>query len=505
MSSAKSSETGSATTEKATSANASRNATKRAGRERDRDEDTVDHFSIGDDTHDPDDAARAEGHGKSTKPTSRVGATQVVARRSPGDTITDDAVTAATPVTPKVTETSAPSPSSTSLAVAAGTPAGTVAKTVSTVLTSILTPFAPMSDVPGDTRGPISWALLALGRRGSESLDSVVTTDRATAAVTATAATGPSTATPLTQAEYDAAFTAAPPSLFANLEVLALRAVHDVLQLVGIDSRTLIREVVGLASATRPPFFFTFGQRVRQSEFEGMQVWEIAPSDPSGKYVVAIHAGGFSLQPSIPHWLYYSQMARSTGATVVVPIYPLVQDGGTAGTVVPAIADLIEQHVEDHGAENVSVFGDSAGGTIALAAAQLLAGRGATQPASMVLASPVLDLTFSNPNLALADDPLADPDEGRRVGRLWAGDLSLTDPMVSPLYGSLDGLPPTYVYEGSASVLAPDGLVLKQHAEAEGAPFTFVLARNQLEDWVLYPFGDGLKYTRQIREQLGLV
>ena len=52
-------------------------------------------------------------------------------------------------------------------------------------------------------------------------------------------------------------------------------------------------------------------------------------------------------------------MARNTGATVIVPIYPLVPQGGTAGTVVPAMADLISSQIDQHGAENVSVYGDS--------------------------------------------------------------------------------------------------------------------------------------------------
>jgi triacylglycerol lipase len=139
-----------------------------------------------------------------------------------------------------------------------------------------------------------------------------------------------------------------------------------------------------------------------------------------------------------------------------------------------------------------------------LAATQLLHSRGDTQPASMVLASPLLDLTLSNPNIPLADDPLANGEGSRPFLQQWAGDLPLTDPLVSPLYGSLDGLPPTTVYAGSASLLAPDTLVLQQIAQTEGAPFTFVLERDQLEDWVLVPFGDGPNYTQQIYEELGL-
>ncbi len=68
--------------------------------------------------------------------------------------------------------------------------------------------------------------------------------------------------------------------------------------------------------------------------------------------------------PAIFNWLDYAAMARDTGATVIVPIYPLVPQGGTAGTVVPAMADLISSQIDQHGAENVSVYGDSAGGSI---------------------------------------------------------------------------------------------------------------------------------------------
>jgi triacylglycerol lipase len=82
--------------------------------------------------------------------------------------------------------------------------------------------------------------------------------------------------------------------------------------------------------------------------------------------------------------------------------------------------------------------------------------------------------------------------------------LALTDPLVSPLYGSLAGLPPTTVYSGSLSMLAPDALALQQEAQDEGAPFTFVNASGEIEDWVIYPFGDGTRYQGQIYQELGL-
>ena len=152
-------------------------------------------------------------------------------------------------------------------------------------------------------------------------------------------------------------------------------------------------------------------------------------------------------------------MASQTGATVVVPIYPLVQQGGTAGVVVPKVANLISTEIAAHGAPHVSVLGDSAGGTIGLAAVEYLVATNQAVPASMVLLSPALDLTASNPAIGLVNAPfLGGPaalGATQQIGKEWAGGLSMTNPLVSPLDGSLKGLPPTYVYAGSLDPVAP--------------------------------------------------
>ena len=62
-----------------------------------------------------------------------------------------------------------------------------------------------------------------------------------------------------------------------------------------------------------------------------------------------------------------------------------VPQGGTAGTVVPAMVDLISSQIDQHGADNVGVYGDSLGGTIGLAAVQELVLRGDPVPSHMVL------------------------------------------------------------------------------------------------------------------------
>src|SRR4029077_8928386 len=184
------------------------------------------------------------------------------------------------------------------------------------------------------------------------------------------------------------------PSIVSQVFTGFFRVVRAVGDSLGVD---LGIPLLQLISSDSPPWFTTLGLNVHRGEFEGMPVWTLqSPSSSSEETVVAVHGGAFIAHPTIVNGLDYAVMARDPGATVIVPIYPLVPQGGTAATVVPAMADLISAQIDQHGAENVSVYGDSAGGAIALAAVQELVRRRETVPSHMVLISPALDATLSN-------------------------------------------------------------------------------------------------------------
>lgn len=308
------------------------------------------------------------------------------------------------------------------------------------------------------------------------------------------------------------------PSLFTRFEEAALWPVKPLLAFSGLDAMIsspnspLLQlftgnvPLLGIFIGNHPPQLLTLllGETVQTNVYNGMQVVQITPAHPDGNYVVAIHGGAFIFPPSIFHWLQYSVMAYQTGATIEVPIYPLLQQGGTAGTVVPNMAGLISSQVVAHGAPHVSVIGDSAGGNLALAATEYMVAHGQTVPGSMVLLSPWLDVGMTNPNIGLVQDPLLPVVPGQQIGKVWAGNLSITNPMVSPLYGSLSGLPKTYVYSGNLDSLSPDVLVLQHDAALAGAPFNFVLGNGEIHDWIILT-PDGPQYWPQIDQELGLV
>lgn len=247
----------------------------------------------------------------------------------------------------------------------------------------------------------------------------------------------------------------------------------------------------------QPPTSVTRGLDVHHWTFNGWAVYTLQTKSPSERTVVRIHGGAFTLEPTILHWRDYVSIARDTGAKVVVPIYPLAPKG-TAATVVPQMADLISSLITRHGAQWVSVYGDSAGGTLALAAAQELVRRDAETPDRLVLISPCLDVTFRNPAYETIGDPVLRRAEPGEAGALWAGDLDPTNPLVTPLFG----LPPTATYAGSVELLAPDTLRLRERAIAEGADISFDLRRGLTHDWALPSSVEGRQVRSQIYRQL---
>ncbi|MCB1293851.1 MAG: alpha/beta hydrolase fold domain-containing protein, partial [Gordonia sp.] len=263
-------------------------------------------------------------------------------------------------------------------------------------------------------------------------------------------------------------------SLMTQSRVGVLQASTIVARLLGIPTGTNVPTPEQDSDPGRPPTTNAEGVVMTMSKYRGWNVWQMAPQDgpasappiatrPTRRTIIAVHGGAYVEPPTPAHWAYYASLVRETGATVEIPLYPGALIAHAAG-VIPNMADYFSAQIREHGAENVSVLGDSAGAAITLAATQELVRRGQPVPASLVLVSPWLDATMTDTAPAPYFDPFLNVDTLRTTGKMWAGNLSTRDPRVSPLFGSLAGLPPTYVYSGSVDLLYKDAFALSRKA-----------------------------------------
>ncbi|MBY8861962.1 alpha/beta hydrolase [Nocardia sp. CA2R105] len=202
----------------------------------------------------------------------------------------------------------------------------------------------------------------------------------------------------------------------------------------------------------------------REGVEEGLRTFRArrkgAPETPLR--LLFLHGGACIMDLQTIQWNIPIGLLERVDAEVVAPIYPLGPEADWQETTT-----AIKQHylalAEAHGAENIIVFGDSAGASLTLLLAQALRDGGLPQPKALLLFSPALDLTGTDPGqIALARrDPMLSLNLLKEVEHRWLKGLPPDDPRVSALFASHADLPPTMIFSGDREFVHSDALRLK--------------------------------------------
>ena len=174
---------------------------------------------------------------------------------------------------------------------------------------------------------------------------------------------------------------------------------------------------------------------------------------PVRSQMLYLPGGGYVNPPAFLHWWFIARLVKTLDLACTVPLYPLAPEHQCDEGIAFAL-EAYRRLVSEHGAQNLLVMGDSAGGGLALAMLQ----HAETMPAGLILNAPWLDAGVSDPAQVEIErnEWLLNSFTLRTWGRWWAGPKDLRDPMVSPLFGDLSRLPPTLLLCGSADILVAD-------------------------------------------------
>ncbi len=207
-------------------------------------------------------------------------------------------------------------------------------------------------------------------------------------------------------------------------------------------------------------------------------VYTLRKSDDYDKIVIYIHGGSFITNVTPTQLHYVDNIAQDTNAKVYVPMYPLAPTYTYKDTY--ALLETLYTSLLEQG-KSITIFGDSAGGGIALGFVEELNEKGIQVPDKLILMSPLLDITGTNEEAYEneAKDPLVTRYEVIMCGLAWAGDTDVFDYHVSPIYGDITNMPKTLVTMGSNEYLAKD--IMK---------FYGIMRDNKQDIKLLY--GDGL-------------
>lgn len=238
-----------------------------------------------------------------------------------------------------------------------------------------------------------------------------------------------------------------------------------------------------------PPLWLHLRHRIEHRRVFGCTVWSLAPAGPArGPQLLYLHGGAYVDGLGASHWRFLARLADDTGSTLLVPEYPLAP-AHHAPEVLRLVLTLYRELGAAGTGRGLAVMGASSGAGIALVLAQQLRRRHLPPPARLVLLSPWLDVSMCNPALVAANrrDPLQDLDGLGVAGRLYAGDRAPDDPLVSPIYGSLAGLPPTTLLVGTHDLLLPDARRFRDLALAAGVDLDYQEYPGMVHEWTLAP------------------
>lgn len=218
----------------------------------------------------------------------------------------------------------------------------------------------------------------------------------------------------------------------------------------------------------------------------------------SQKSLIYLAGGGFVLPMSELHWSYIENIMRSLDIEIYVPIYPLALEF--------SFKDMSEFLVDfyrslDVDFSNLTIMGDSAGGTLALSLAQSIQKHNLKNPKQIIVISPLVRFDFSNPQIQIAQksDFISATKALGQIGEWVAIGSSLNDSLISPYYGNFKDTSPIHIFSGTADITNPDTRTM---VEQNPTDFNYYEYNKMPHIFPLFPLPEGKSASNIIKSLL---
>ncbi len=188
------------------------------------------------------------------------------------------------------------------------------------------------------------------------------------------------------------------------------------------------------------------------------------------RVILFLHGGGYNLCSINTHRELAAHIAKESGAKVLLIDYRLAPEYPFPAALEDATASY--RWLLDSGltGQNIAIAGDSAGGGLALATAISIRDAGGPLPSAVACVAPWTDLCMTGDSIKTKAE--IDPLIRIQSAKIWAenyiGDNDPSNPLISPLYADLKGLPPLLIHIGTDDMLLDDSKRIAKKAEDAG-------------------------------------
>lgn len=217
-----------------------------------------------------------------------------------------------------------------------------------------------------------------------------------------------------------------------------------------------------------------FGVSVEATTINGLHAEWLRPKHAeTRKVLLYLHGGAYLVGSCRTHRQMVSHIARAAGIPALVPEYRLAPEHPFPAAIEDAVG--VYRALLDGGwaARDILIGGDSAGGGLTVATLLSLRHAGLPLPSAAVLLSPFLDVTASGESARTRanQDPWFDAKDMHLVTDLYCeAGVDLRNPLVSPVFANVAGLPPTFIQVGDDEILLSDSTRFADKLKAAGVP-----------------------------------
>jgi acetyl esterase/lipase len=200
-------------------------------------------------------------------------------------------------------------------------------------------------------------------------------------------------------------------------------------------------------------------------------MWAVPKEANDKKVILCFHGGGYFIGSMYTHRKMYAHLAKRIGCKALIINYSLAPEHTFPTQINESIKVyqwLLEQGFTP---KDIAFAGDSAGGGLLVSVMLELKNKSIPQPVAGMAMSPWFDLEATSESMSTNAeiDLIFSREWIKSMGRSYLGEHgNEKDPVASPLYSNLDGLPPLYLHVGGDEVLLDDSIRLAMLGEQSG-------------------------------------
>lgn len=227
--------------------------------------------------------------------------------------------------------------------------------------------------------------------------------------------------------------------------------------------------------------------------------WARREGEESRGAILYLHGGSYTAGSLAYAKGFGGVLSDETGYETLCVGYRLAPEHPFPAALDDALA-AYRAVIETHDPCHVALVGESAGGGLCYALCLKLKALNLPLPACVAALSPWTDLTMTLESVeALKDvDPILSADGLSLSARMYGGD-DLSSPFISPLYGDLTHMPPSFIAAGTHEILLDDSVLMAKKLNEALSPCQLILMDGLWHGYALYPIPEAKETLEKLR------